>query len=379
MTAPAAPRRRVVLLRGNAANVPELRAWEGLGDRYDVTVLVPGANERDVSALRFGQAPVRTLSSRMPAGRAGQLAAQAIGDRYFGLAEQLRGADVVHAAELSYWFSWQAARLKQELGYRLVLTVWETLPFAEAYRNVRTRRYRRDVLAATDRYLATTGRARDALLLEGVPGEQISIAPPGTEIDRFATARDARPRADGRHLILSIGRLVWEKGHQDLLRAVALLRARGRDDVRVLIVGVGPEERRLRGVVRDLALDDVVELRGYVEHEQLPQIYAAASCFVLASIPTRKWEEQFGMVLAEAMAAHVPIVAAASGAIPEVVGGDGTLFPPGDWVGLADVLADGPLAVAPGARQAPDPARLERFSHAAQAARLRAVYDELLD
>lgn len=373
--------RRVVVLRGTAANPWDLRPWEDLGEGYEVSVLVPDANRYDVGALRRVRAvPVRTVGGRLRAAgaRAGALATRAVGERYLGLEPLLRGADLVHAAELGYWFSWQAARCKAALGFRLALTVWETLPFADAYRNVRTRRYRREVLAATDLFLATTERARAALLLEGAPAQRIVVAPPGIDVERFGAAREPAPRADGRHLIVSIGRLVWEKGHQDLLRAVALLRARGRDDVRVLIVGVGPEERRLRGVVRDLALDDVVELRGWVPYDELPRVYAQASCLVLASLPTPFWEEQFGMVLAEAMAAHVPIVAAASGAIPEVVGESGTLFGPGDWAGLAGVLADGPLATAPGTRRAPERERLERYSSAAAAARLRAAYDELL-
>jgi glycosyltransferase involved in cell wall biosynthesis len=110
----------------------------------------------------------------------------------------------------------------------------------------------------------------------------------------------------------------------------------------------------------------------------MPELYGQASCFVLASLPTMHWEEQFGMVLAEAMAAHVPVVAAASGAIPEVVAESGTLFGAGDWRGLADALERGPLAAAPGARRAPEPERLARFSSAAAAERLRAAYDRLL-
>jgi glycosyltransferase involved in cell wall biosynthesis len=369
---------RVVLLRGTQANLWELRAWERLGEGYDVSLLVPPNNAYDVGSLRVRQIPVGTVGGRMPGGPAGRVATRAVGERYVALEQHLRGADVVHAAELGYWFSWQAARLKRQLGFKLALTVWETLPFGAAYRNVRTRRYRREVLAAADVFLATTERARDALVLEGAQASRIRVVPPGVDVERFATAREPAPSPDGRHLILSIGRLVWEKGHQDLLRAVALLRTRGRDDVRVLIVGVGPEERRLRGVVRDLGLEDVVELRGGLPYDEVPSAFAQASCLVLASLPTPFWEEQFGMVLAESIAAHVPIVAAASGAIPEVVGGSGTLFPSGDWVGLADALADGPLAGAPVTRRAPEPQRLERFSNAAMAARLRAAYDELL-
>jgi glycosyltransferase involved in cell wall biosynthesis len=109
----------------------------------------------------------------------------------------------------------------------------------------------------------------------------------------------------------------------------------------------------------------------------MPALYAQASCLVLASIPIWSWEEQFGMVLAEAMGGHLPIVTTRSGAIPEVVGDDATLVAPGDWLELADALAAGPLAGAPGTRRAPDPARLERFSVPAAAARLGEAYAAL--
>lgn len=359
-------------------NLWDLRSWELLADEFDVSVLVPANNQHDTNELRLRQVPVRTVGARLPQGRIGQLATRAFGERYLDLDALLRDADIVHPTDLVFWFSWQAAQLRRKLGYKLVLTVAETLPFVDAYRNVRTRRYRRAVLAETDRYLAMTERARDALILEGADPTRISLSAPGTSVERFAAAQTPVPPADGRHLLLSIGRLVWEKGHQDLLRAVALLRARGRDDMRVLIVGAGPEEKRLRGVVRDLGLEGVAELRGFVEHDELPHVYAQASALVLGSLAVPFWEEQFGLVLAEAMAAHVPVLAAASGAIPEVVGESGTLFTPGDWVGLADALAAGPLAGPPVARRAPEPDRLAQYSRQAQAERLRAVYRELL-
>lgn len=83
------------------------------------------------------------------------------------------------------------------------------------------------------------------------------------------------------------------------------------------------------------------------------------------------------MVLVEAMASGVPIVASRSGAIPEVVGPAGTYVTPGDWVGLADALAEGPLA-APQPHRIADPERVERFSARAAAQRLADAYDELL-
>jgi len=367
-----------VLLRGHSVAPWDLRPHELLRDRYRVSVLVGRRNLYATDGLELELRPARALSDALPGGPLGALATRAAGERFLGLRRLLRDADVVHAAELGNWYSAQAARLKATLGFKLVVTAWETLPLRDSYRNVRTRPYARSVLAAADRFLATTERARDALLLEGAPPQRVTVCEPGIDVQSFARARDARPPADGSHLVLSAGRLVWEKGHQDLLRALALLRLRGRGDVRALIVGDGPEGRRLRALAQELGLAGAVEFRAAVPYEQMPDLYAQASCLVLASIPIRYWEEQFGMVLAEAMAGHLPIVASASGAIPEVVGPGGSYVSPGDWVGLARTLAQGPLAGAPGQRAAPEPGRVERFSAAAAATRLRGIYEELL-
>jgi glycosyltransferase involved in cell wall biosynthesis len=369
---------RVVLLRGLSVAPWDLRPLEQLGRDYRVSVLVPRGNLYSTSELSLEREQARTVSDMLPRGAVGRLATRAVGERFVRLAEHLRDADIVHVAELGNWYSAQAARLKSRLGFRLVVTAWETLPLRDSYRNARTRPYARRVLAEGDRFLACTERAQKALLLEGAPAEHTIVCPPGIDIDRFAAAREACPPADGSHLILSAGRLVWEKGHQDLIRALALLRSRGRTDVRALIVGDGPEASRLKALTADLGLRENIDFRASVPYDEMPSIYARASCLVLASIPVRYWEEQFGMVLAEAMAGHVPIVASTSGAIPEVVGPSGHYVSPGDWVGLADALANGPLSGTPGMRRAPEEARLRRFSTAAAAERLNDVYRELL-
>jgi glycosyltransferase involved in cell wall biosynthesis len=369
---------RVVLLRGWSAAPWDLYQYERLASEYRISVLVPRRNLYPLGELALEQRRALTLSDLMPPGPLGRLAVRVAGERFVGLSRQLRGADIVHVAELGNWYSAQAARLKARLGFRLLVSVWETLPLRSAYRNVRTRPYARDVLTAADGLLACTERAREALLLEGAPPERVRVCYPGVQLERFAVAREARPPADGSHLILSAGRLVWEKGHQDLLRALALLRLSGRRDVRALIVGAGPEAGRLRALSADLGLEDVVQLRAAVAHGEMASLYAQASCLVLASLPVRFWEEQFGMVLVEAMASHLPIIASTSGAIPEVCGSDADYVAPGDWVGLADALARGPLARAAGARRLPDAERLQRLSVEAASERLRAVYEETL-
>jgi glycosyltransferase involved in cell wall biosynthesis len=110
----------------------------------------------------------------------------------------------------------------------------------------------------------------------------------------------------------------------------------------------------------------------------MPAVYARASCLVLASLPVWFWEEQFGMVLAEALCAGLPIVASASGAIPEVLRGQAPLFAPGDWPGLARALAEGPLAHPPGTRAGYDEQVVAEYSGEAAAERLADAYAELL-
>jgi glycosyltransferase involved in cell wall biosynthesis len=362
----------VVVLRGHSANVGELRPWELLLDRFDVQIVTTRRADQSIEGLR---APWETLGSRrdrLPRGRAGTLAMAAVGDRYRGLEPALEGAAIVHTAELGPWFAAQPARLRRSLGFKLVVTVWETIPFLDAFRTFRARANRELVLRETDLFLPTTDRARRCLLLEGASDSRIAVSPPGIDLERFRTAPQAGEQG---HLIVSPGRLVWEKGHYDVMRAVA---STG-DSSRLLIVGAGPERERLRRYAAELGISERVEIRS-VPYGEMPSVFARASCVVLASLPIPSWEEQFGMVLAEAMAAGAPIVASASGAIPEVLAGSGApLFDPGDWIGLARLLSEGPLGASPGKRVDYPAALVERYSTSAAAERIAAAYARVLE
>jgi glycosyltransferase involved in cell wall biosynthesis len=374
----------VVLLRGHNVNVWDLRPLELLAGDFDLKVLVTGSNLHDLSGLGLEQVPVVAPRDRLPVpARAAGAAAYALGERYTDLEPHLRGADIVHSAEIHSWFSAQAAALKAKLGFKLVLTAWETLPFLGTYRWPREKRYRQAVVPHVDRVLAATQRTADTLALEGVDPALVSVSQPGIALERFAAPADLAPAPSGTpHTVLSAGRLVWEKGHQDVLRAVAALRrgivGPGRDDVRALILGDGPERKKLEAYARELGLDGAVEFRSTVPYDEIPQVYWSSSALVLASLVTKAWEEQFGMVLVEAMAAGLPVVACDTGAIPEVTDGAAALVAPGDWRGIARALLAGPLAGPPAARVAPRADILERVSASAAAERTREAYNSVL-
>jgi glycosyltransferase involved in cell wall biosynthesis len=385
---------RILVVRGHLVNPWELQPWALLPDRFDVAALVTRSNIFDTSDVPLPKINVRARRDLLPGGRLGDVAMGLVGDRYRDIEHDFARADVVHAAELSFWFAGEAARLKSRHRYKLVLTVWETIPLLSTFRNRFARRYRAQTLAEADLFLPTTERARLALLLEGVESERIEVCHPGTDVERFSGgARPDAPRDE--HLVISPGRLVWEKGHQDVMRALAaihrgLVKAPEGVRPRLLLVGQGPEEARLRSYAAELGIADAVEIRSAL-YEEMPSLYARASCMVLASLATASggfylgdiprffWEEQFGLVLAESIAARLPIIASQSGAIPEVAGNAASYFLPGDWLGLAVRLVEGPLAHPPAERVEHPPELIRRYSTVAAAERLTAAYDRVLE
>ncbi len=385
---------RILIVRGHLVTPWELRPWRELPERFEVSYLQTGSN-------RFPLPPelrpvrVRALRDLLPPGPLGEVGAGVLGDRYLSAEPAFATADVVHAEELSFWFAAEAAKRRSRHRFKLVQTVWETLPFLHAFRNRHARQFRDLVLAETDLFLPATERAADALRLEGVSEKRMLVCPPGIDVGRFQ-ASSPNP-APTEHTIVSPGRLVWEKGHQDVLRALAALH-RGIVTLpdgstaapRLLIVGSGPEEARLRAHAAELGLAGSVEIDS-VPYEQMPGVFAGASAMVLASqtsasaayhpfdIPHAFWEEQFGLVLAEAMASGLAIVSTTSGAIPEVLSGTpADLLAPGDWMGIARALAAGPLTRTPGARIAHSAELLDRYSTHAAASRLASAYDRVL-
>jgi colanic acid/amylovoran biosynthesis glycosyltransferase len=130
--------------------------------------------------------------------------------------------------------------------------------------------------------------------------------------------------------LISVGRLVGVKGYPLLLEAMAKLREKGRD-VRLTLVGEGPDGRDLEEQARRLGIAGRVVFAGLQNQDQLRQSYANSDLCVLTS-----FAEGVPVVLMEAMATGVPCVAPRIAGIPELIrhGVDGLLFTPSDLQGL---------------------------------------------
>ncbi len=180
----------------------------------------------------------------------------------------------------------------------------------------------------------------------------------------------------GAPLIGTIGRLSKQKGHLILLEAMARI-VKMIPEARLLIVGHDDQGLReaLQDRIGELGLQDRVILPGF--RDEVPDIMAALDLFCLPSL----WEG-FGMVLIEAMAESLPIVASRVGSIPEVVldNKTGILVPPGDSKALTEailnILGNGGLSVELGmaGRKRLD----ELFTREAMALATERIYDDLL-
>ena len=167
------------------------------------------------------------------------------------------------------------------------------------------------------------------------PGDY-KVIPNGVDVDRFQRAVPLTRWQDGPRNVLFVGRFEERKGLIHLLRAVRVLRREGRDDVRLLVVGGGPQEREVRRYVMTRKLQGI-EFLGRVTDDEKAQLFRTADVFVSPATG----RESFGIVLLEAMAAGTPIVCSDIHGYKGVVkrGEQGLLVPPGDKVALAEAIA----------------------------------------
>jgi phosphatidylinositol alpha-mannosyltransferase len=134
------------------------------------------------------------------------------------------------------------------------------------------------------------------------PGDY-RIIPNGVDLDRFSNAEPLEELRDGTLNILFVGRFEERKGLIHLLKAYHRLRKR-RVDARLLVIGDGPKRREYRRFVGLRGIRDV-EWLGRVSDDDKVRYFASADIFCAPNTG----QESFGIVLLEAMAAGVPIVA----------------------------------------------------------------------
>jgi len=167
---------------------------------------------------------------------------------------------------------------------------------------------------------------------------RLHVVPNGVDTAVFRPLPRGETKAElglpGGFLFACAGRLSREKGTHHALRALALMRERA-PDARLLVIGDGVERPRLERLTSKLGLRERVLFLGAQPPEKMPALLASADAFLF---PTER-DEAAPLVLPQAMACGLPVIASTLGGITEVIdrpGENGVLIPPGDLPALVE-------------------------------------------
>jgi glycosyltransferase involved in cell wall biosynthesis len=177
------------------------------------------------------------------------------------------------------------------------------------------------------------------------------IVPNGVETELFSRPSSVFPDVrkllgikPDEKIVITVSRLAKKNGVEDLIRAFKII-ASAKVSVKLVICGIGEEEKKLRKTAENLGLGERVVFAGLVKHGDLPGYLWASDCFARPSL-----SEGLGNVFLEAMAAGVPIVGTPVGGIPDFLtdGETGLFCEPGNPEDIAEkiinILSDRPLS-----------------------------------
>ncbi|HIK28559.1 MAG: glycosyltransferase family 1 protein [Oscillatoriaceae bacterium SKW80] len=267
---------------------------------------------------------------------------------------QLKESTSYPLIHTNYWLSgWVGLQLKKKSNIQLVHT-YHSLGSVK-YQSVATKppiaetrlAVEREILEKANCIVATSPQEMETLRSLVSRKGRIEVIPCGTDIDNFRLMPKAEARAklgfsQTDEIVLYVGRFDPRKGIETMVRACAMLKAKERKHLRLIIAGGSDPERpdaqerdRIEKIVAELNLTEQTLFTGRLGHDVLPLYYTAADVCVIPS-----HYEPFGLVAIEAMACGTPVVASNVGGlkftvIPEETG---LLVPPQDTAAFAAAI-----------------------------------------
>lgn len=338
----------MAILRGPLLNPFEMQSYEPLQDEFDLVALAPHQTQFDVSVISMPKESIQCPIANKVLFEREKRKFQAAKDfftgdtfSFCGMRDRLHDFDIYHIKDQSFCFSYEAALAKKRFGGKLVVTQMENMPHM-GERKFMERHIKNTVREQADLFLAASEGAYETLLEEGVSPLKIQRISNAINTAHFSPGKpDVELRRslsipDDAFLIIYVGRLHADKGIFTLLEAMKSLRK----ETRIHLLMVGKDEQNVNAWIKINGLSKVIHTVGFVSYDVIPFYYRLAQVSVLPSLPARRWKEQFGYVIIEAMACGLPVVGSDSGAIPEVVGDPKMIFPAGSAQELANILKE---------------------------------------
>ena len=268
---------------------------------------------------------------------------------YPALLAELRGYEVIVTGDPSlYPYAIWAALAAKVRRSRLVLDTSVTViaPSGATWKERLVLRLAKAISGLAHRVIVATPLAAERLtrlgLLPEASDKVVELGHPvDTELFRPSDTLPSRSAIN----ILSVGKLIYEKGHHIVIEALAGL-LRDHPDMRLLVAGEGPDRQALEQRCRECGVADKVSFLGLVPNERLAEIYRACDIFVHHPVAGESWEEYFGVAVVEAMSSGLPLVVSDCGSLRHVVPqGAGFIVGQGDAEGLREkvkLLTDNP-------------------------------------
>ncbi len=318
---------KIALIRGDFANPWELQNFSSIGQDQKMTLFT---GRLPISKELPSELETKSLYSPMDLnfGSISRMKMAFLNRVFsnphmlFGLEKELKGFDIAHSAETYFYFTKQSIAAKNEGSVKFVVsTVWENIPFnnESLLGFKKTKEFCRKNI---DLFLPVTIGAKKALIEEGVKEEKINVLMPGININKFIPIQKYKneKKSKKNKSILFVGRLEEDKGAYDM---VSILGPKiFNTNINLVIIGKGSLEQKIVNYVKKTRNKNIQLIRE-VKYEDMPAMYNKADLMIHPAFGSKTWQEQYGMVLIEAMACGTPIIAANSGAIPEILGNAG--------------------------------------------------------
>ncbi len=253
--------------------------------------------------------------------------------------------DVIHAHD--WLVTYSAKALKNSFNIPLVSTIHATENGRNSGIHDETQRYINDsewllTYESTEVIVNSNFMKGDLQRIFGLPYEKISVIPNGVNLNNFSgVERDYDFRRqyamDNEKIILYVGRLVYEKGIQNLIGAMPKI-LQNYHDAKLVICGKGGMIDELKQEVKTLGIENKVYFAGYCDSNKIQKMYKCADMAVFPST-----YEPFGIVALEAMLAGIPTVVSDVGGLNEIV--DHGVNGMKSYAGNSNSIADSILAL----------------------------------
>jgi glycosyltransferase involved in cell wall biosynthesis len=232
--------------------------------------------------------------------------------------------------------------LKDRFGYKLVYRYPFTLPFTHIF-DKRSEFVRRKSFDKIDHFICISETARKNLEYEGVDPLKIDVIYNSIDLSFFSPGEkdielmNKLNISKNDYIIIFVGKLVSWKNPFTLLYASKILVQKGLP-IKLIFIGQGAQKSNLWKTAELLELTNNIIFLNFIENTELNKYYRLADVFVMPSMTTIVWEDQFPFAVIEAMASGLPVIVTESGGMPELVGSVGRIYPQGNYRKLAGYL-----------------------------------------